>query len=128
MAAVNVKLASTVRTPRAEDYAYTVIWSEEDEAFIGRVAEFRSLAAHGATQEKALREVRKVVELVLDELLESGEKIPEPISKQSFSGKLNLRMPKQLHRRLSLEAEREGISLNQWINAKLSGTHYPDKQ
>ncbi|MBX3296853.1 MAG: toxin-antitoxin system HicB family antitoxin [Acidobacteria bacterium] len=31
-----------------------------------------------------------------------------------------LRMPQQLHRRLSLEAEREGISLNQWINAKLS--------
>lgn len=29
-------------------------------------------------------------------------------------------MPQQLHRRLSLEAEREGISLNQWINAKLS--------
>jgi predicted HicB family RNase H-like nuclease len=30
-------------------------------------------------------------------------------------------MPQQLHRRLSLEAECEGISLNQWINAKLSG-------
>ena len=127
MAAVKFKLASKARAPRAEDYAYTVIWSEEDEAFIGRVAEFRSLAAHGSTQEKALKEVRKVVELVLEELRETGEKIPEPISKQSFSGKLNLRMPKQLHRRLSLEAEREGISLNQWINAKLSGSHYPEK-
>ncbi|HMS08577.1 MAG TPA: toxin-antitoxin system HicB family antitoxin [Pyrinomonadaceae bacterium] len=103
-----------------------MVWSEEDAAFIGRVAEFRSLAVHGSTQEKALKEIRKVVELVIAEMRASGEKIPEPISKRSFSGKLNLRMPQQLHRRLSLEAEREGISLNQWINAKLAGSHYRD--
>lgn len=127
MAKVNFRLASKARVPRAEDYAYAVVWSEEDDVFIGRVTEFRSLAAHGSTQEKALKEIRKVVELVIEELIEAGEKIPEPISKKSFSGKLNLRMPKQLHRRLSLEAAREGISLNQWINAQLSGTHYPEK-
>ncbi|HMS11152.1 MAG TPA: toxin-antitoxin system HicB family antitoxin [Pyrinomonadaceae bacterium] len=122
MVAVKFKTTNKLRTPRAEDYAYSVVWSEEDAAFIGRVAEFGSLAAHGSTQEKALKEIRKVVELVIAEMSESGEKIPEPISKRSFSGKLNLRMPQQLHRRLSLEAEREGISLNQWINAKLAGS------
>jgi predicted HicB family RNase H-like nuclease len=32
--------------------------------------------------------------------------------------KLNLRMPERLHRQLTLEAARQGISLNQLINLK----------
>lgn len=51
----------------ARDLSYTVEWSDKDNAFIGRVVEFPSLAAHGSTQEKALREIRKVVEYVLEE-------------------------------------------------------------
>lgn len=105
---------------RPEDYAYSVMWSEEDGGFVARVAEFASLAAHGSTQEKALREIRKVVEFVIEDIRGAGEQLPEPLSKRRFSGKLNLRMPAHLHRQLSMEAEREGISLNQWINSKLS--------
>ena len=33
--------------PKAEHYLYSVGWSEADEAFVARVAEFPSLAAHG---------------------------------------------------------------------------------
>ena len=104
---------------RADDYLYSVGWSEEDQAFIGRVAEFSLLAAHGPTLEKALREIKLVVQVVLDDLAASGEEIPEPFSKRSYSGKLNLRMPEVLHRRLVLEAAQQGVSLNQWINQKL---------
>ncbi len=46
---------------RTKEYSYTVAWSEKDGAFIGRVAEFPSLAAHARSQEKALREIRNVV-------------------------------------------------------------------
>src|SRR5919205_1792249 len=99
--------------PPAEQYLYSLGWSEEDEAFIARVAEFPSLAAHGETQEQALREIKNVVEFVLKDLDESGEPIPEPFGKRSFSGRLVLRMPEYMHRRLALEALRQGISLNQ---------------
>ena len=105
---------------RAEEYSYTVAWSDEDKAFIGRVAEFPSLAAHGNTQEKALREIRTVVEFVLDELTVEKEPIPEPLGKRRYSGKLNLRMSKELHRRLALESTTQGISLNSLINTKLA--------
>lgn len=105
---------------KSEDYLYSVVWSDDDEAFIGRVLEFPSLAAHGNTPEKALREIRAVVGYALSDLEDSGEAIPEPLRKRSFSGRLNLRMPKQLHRQLVVEAEQEGVSLNQWINAKLA--------
>lgn len=116
-----VKNASkeTEQTLKADQYSYNVAWSEDDRVFIGRVAEFPSLAAHGNTQEKALREIRTVVEYVLEDLKQDGSEIPVPLGKRSFSGKLNLRMPKELHRRLAVESEMQGVSLNALINAKL---------
>ena len=108
-----------LETVRADQYSYTVAWSESDRAFIGRVTEFPSLAAHGSSQQKALREIRTVVDHVLVDLAEGGEPIPVPLAKRSFSGKLNLRMAKDLHRRLALESELQGVSLNALINAKL---------
>ncbi len=107
---------------RADEYTYTVAWSEDDRAFIGRVSEFPSLAAHGSTQEKALREICGVVAFVLDDLTAEKEPIPEPLGKRQYSGKLNLRMSKELHRRLALESTTQGVSLNSLINSKLART------
>ena len=105
---------------KPEDYAYTVMWSEEDQAYIGHVAEFPSLAAHGASQVAALQEITDVVQFVLEDLSESGQEPPPPLSKRSFSGNLRLRMSEHLHRLLVLEAAQQHVSLNQWINLKLS--------
>ncbi len=104
---------------KAEEYLFSVVWSDDDKVFVGRVVEFPSLAAHGNTMEEALKEIREVVGYVLEDLAESGETAPVPLSIRKFSGKLNLRMSKHLHRQLTAEAEREGVSLNQWINTKL---------
>ena len=101
-------------------YTYSVTWSEEDEAFIGRVTEFRSLAAHGATAERALAEVQNVVEEVLEELAENGEPVPRPRGVRNFSGRFNVRMPCELHKRLVEDAEEEGVSLNQLVVTRLA--------
>ncbi|HEY0048964.1 MAG TPA: type II toxin-antitoxin system HicB family antitoxin [Pyrinomonadaceae bacterium] len=108
--------------PKVEQYLYTVGWSDEDEAFVARVAEFPSLAAHGETLEETLKEIKDVVEFVLKDLNESNEPVPEPFGKRSFSGKLVLRMPEYMHRRLALEAMQQGISLNQLLNLKLEAS------
>lgn len=120
MAEQKITLKAESAHYKAEEYLYSVMWSDEDKVFIGRVLEFPSLAAHGDTQEAALKEIRSVVEFVLEDLRESGEEAPLPLSKREFSGKLNLRMSKQLHRQLAAEAERQGVSLNQLINTKLA--------
>jgi len=116
---VNVA-AEKERQHDTRDYLYSVVWSEEDKAFIGRVHEFPSLAAHGSTQAKALDEIRAVVKHAFDDLVESGEEVPEPFNKRSYSGKLNVRLPKYLHRQLAIEAAEEGVSLNQLISTKLA--------
>ncbi|MEH2192567.1 MAG: toxin-antitoxin system HicB family antitoxin [Nostoc sp.] len=46
--------------------------------------------------------------------------MPLASSNDSYSGKLLLRMPKSLHRRLAETSERECISLNQYIVSLLS--------
>lgn len=111
---------SRSRRHSADEYSFSVMWSESDGVFIGRVAEFPSLAAHGSTAEKALREIRNAVKFVIEDLEAGREPVPTPIGKKSYSGKLNVRMSRELHRRLALESQREGVSLNNWINTKLS--------
>ena len=101
-------------------YSYQVAWSPEDEAFVARVLEFPSLAAHGDTQEQALGELRVVVDDIVEDLRASGEPVPAPFAERQFSGKLNLRMPQALHRSLAQQAAREGVSLNQLILFRLS--------
>lgn len=107
---------------RAEDYSYSVAWAEADQCFFGRVTEFPSLSAFAATQIAALQEINEVVGFVLEDMAKAGEAIPEPLSKRQYSGKLNLRVPETLHRKLSLEAARQGVSLDQFIASKLSAT------
>ena len=50
----------------------------------------------------------------------NGEKIPEPIAEKIYSGKLPVRIPPSLHRKLALEAAEENVSLNRYMSQKLA--------
>lgn len=54
---------------------------------------------------------------VLDDLGRAGERVPEPTSSRTYSGKFNLRPGEQLHRRLAAE---QHLSLNQYVVRRLS--------
>ena len=58
----------------------------------------------------------------LEVKLEHGDAVPEPAAsiKGSYSGRFVLRIPKSLHKRLAVEAQKEGVSLNQYTLYKLS--------
>jgi predicted HicB family RNase H-like nuclease len=51
---------------------------------------------------------------------ENGFDVPLPVSAEQYSGKFNVRLPKSLHQRLAIEAEKEGVSLNQYVVYKLA--------
>ena len=52
--------------------------------------------------------------------LENNLPIPVPDVVGNYSGKFVVRLPKTLHQRLAIEAEREGVSLNQLALYKLA--------
>lgn len=70
---------------KPQQYRYTVFWSEPDAAYIGTVAEFPSLSAIADTLEAALREIKVVVEAVLDDMAENNEVPPTPLSITAYA-------------------------------------------
>ena len=62
------------------DLKYEVIlyWSEEDTAFIAEVPELPGCAADGATYEKALQNVERIIQEWIETAREEGRSIPEP--------------------------------------------------
>lgn len=52
--------------------------------------------------------------------MEDKIEIPEPKEKESYSGQFKIRMPKELHRELALQAKANNISMNQYCIYKLS--------
>jgi predicted HicB family RNase H-like nuclease len=72
------------------------------------------------TPEKALRGIRKIVAEVVADMRANGESVPEPISQRRYSGKFMVRVPPEVHRKLTIEAAEEDISLNRLVSSKLS--------
>jgi len=100
-------------------YTYRVMWSEEDEEYVGLCAEFPSLSWLAESPEEALQGIRQVVADVVTDMEANKEPVPEPIAIKQYSGKFIVRVPPALHRRLALEAAESGISLNRLASTKL---------
>ncbi len=86
------------------------------------VRELRGCMTEADSYEEAVRQIRDAMRIWIEDAIESGDPVPVPSDEQEFSGKFSLRLPKSLHRDLVLQAEREGVSLNQYITSVLSRT------
>jgi len=107
--------ASYLRRP----YARVVI-PESDGTYRGEILEFPGCIATGDTPAEALEALEEVAAEWLEAALERGQSIPEPVENNEFSGRLVLRMPKSLHKKAARIAERDGVSLNQFILMSLA--------
>ena len=115
---------STPRPTPAEHYRYSVQWSPANQEFVATVADFPSLSWLDADQFRALEGIQLLVTNTLADLAESGETVPQPLSSRTFSGRLNLRVDPELHRRLAMEALNEGLSINRYAS-RLLGSQEP---
>lgn len=104
---------------KQDRYGYRVIWSEDDNEYLGLCTEFKGLSWLAETQEEALRGIKEVVADVVADMKEAGEKIPEPIALKKFSGKFQIRLLPEQHRNLTFLAAESGVSLNRFACAKL---------
>jgi RNA polymerase sigma-B factor len=75
--------------------------------------------AHGDSVEEAIRGIDAAIEEWIEDALAKGREVPDPRTAASYSGRLMLRMPRSLHAELSGAADREGVSLNQFIATSL---------
>ena len=90
------------------------------EYYVCEILELDGCFICGETIEEVEREIGDVMEGYFELKLEGGFHIPKPVMSNGYSGKFVVRMPTQLHQRLSVEAKREGVSLNQYALYKLA--------
>ena len=96
-------------------YSINIVWSDEDGGYIATVPEFNNLSAFGETYEKALKEAKVAINAYIE--AHKSEKIPLPDFRKvsNYSGQIRLRMPKDLHYKLTAESEKQGVSLNHFM-------------
>jgi len=112
------KRKSVTRT-HADHYTYRIAWSAHDNEYIATVVEFPSLSWCAETRETALSGLTSVVEEILRDMLAEGEEIPKPWDERTFSGKLNLRLGAELHKKVALDAAERQESINSYIVKQL---------
>ena len=115
------------KTMEVKDYMklpYTRLVQEmNDESghyFYGRILELDGCQSTGDTLDELYVNLNEAMEGYIEVKLEHGLAIPAPERTENYSGKFNVRLPKSLHQRLAIEADKEGVSLNQLVLYKLA--------
>ena len=106
------------------DLPYNIVFrhvkDESGEYYFATVQELDGCMSDGETMEEAAANIQEAMEGWIETKLENGFTVPNTFEVNKFSGKFVVRLPKSLHSRLAMEAEKEGVSLNQYALYKLS--------
>lgn len=93
---------------------------EENPGWVARVIELPGCITQGDTFEELGEMIEDAMRGWIGVALEDGIPVPEPAPDEDYSGKFVVRLPRSLHRQLAETAEREGVSLNQFVNVALA--------
>ena len=100
-----------MNTMKHKGYAARIEYSEEDGCFIGHIAGIRDIVGfHG----ESVNELRSAFKEAVDDYLETCEKLGREPQK-TYSGKLMLRIPPEIHAAVAIAAETSGKSINQLV-------------
>ena len=102
------------------NYIIQPIKDESGLYYHAKVLELDGCQSTGETFEEAYNNLKEAMEFWLETKLEAGFEVPLPVGYENYSGKFIVRIPKSLHYKLAIEAQQEGISLNQYALYKLS--------
>lgn len=105
-------------------YPLEVFWSDEDEGFIAEAPDLPGCSAFGADEAEAVREAQDAIAAWIEAAKAAGRGIPDPSKLEpltAYSGKFLVRIGRELHQRLTRDAQNDGLSLNQYALKLLSG-------
>ena len=104
-------------------YTAIVGFSAEDECLVGHIAGINDLIGFHAD---SVEEIRKVFYETVDDYLATCKRIGRDPNK-SYSGKITLRLPPELHAKLAVKAEANDCSLNNWLISALNQSVVAEK-
>jgi len=116
-------MSKTIKMPEEilkKPYSRILIPDEESGTYTAVILEFPGCIAQGDTPQEAYEHLEDAAKDWIEAALDLKQEIPSPSQSLSFGGKVLLRLPKSLHRQSALIAEKEGVSLNQFIVSALA--------
>lgn len=105
-----------------ERYKVLISTIETDDGieFLAEYREFIFCGGSGKTIQEAVDNAKENLEIYMEELIDMGKPIPDPIEEFSYSGKFTVRLSKTLHKKVAESAEREGVSLNAFVTEAIA--------
>ncbi len=105
-----------MKAMRYKGFAARIEYSDEDGCLVGHIAGIKDIVGfHG----ESVAEMRAAFEEAVDDYLalcaETGKRPERP-----YSGRIMLRVPPELHAQVAIQAEANGVSLNQWAMERLA--------
>jgi len=97
-------------------YEAVIEFDEIDQLFFGRVINTRDVISFDG---KTVDELRESFIAVIEEYLEDCKREGKEPDK-AYSGQFNLRISPELHRKISIEAKKQNVSLNTFVEQALS--------
>ena len=102
-----------------EPYARVVI-PDEAGGYYGEILEFPGCFAEGDSVEKAYKHLEGAAESWIEVRLSQGQEVPIPFSNLNYSGTISLRIPRTIHKRAAIMAERDQVSLNSFLTTAIA--------
>lgn len=97
-----------------DKYLKIVEWSEEDQCYVGSCPNLMLGGVHGDDETKVYKELCQTVEEWIEIYQTDGEPLPAATAGKDYSGKFVVRVGKELHKALAVDALRRGESLNSY--------------
>lgn len=101
-------------------YRMEIVEDPSEGGFVVSFPELPGCITCAETIEEAIVNAMDAKKVWLEVALEDGLEISEPSILDNYSGQFKLRIPKSLHKQLSENSKREGISMNQYCLYLLS--------
>lgn len=97
---------------KSDRYLKLVEWSEEDQCYVGTCPGLMLGGVHGDDEARVYRKLCQVVEEWIDIHEQDGTPLPAETASKTYSGRFVLRVGKDLHKTLAIDAMCHGESLN----------------
>ena len=94
----------------SDQYLKIVEWSEEDQCYVGSCPGLMRGGVHGDNEAKVYKELCQAVEEWIELYQKDGEPLPVATAGKEYSGKFVVRVGKELHKTLSVEALQNGFA------------------
>jgi antitoxin HicB len=92
-----------------------VIIPDDEGRYAAKILEFPGCFSEGGSPEEAYANLEEAASNWIQSAVDQGMTIPPPFATQGYSGTVSLRLPKSMHRRAVEHAQRDGVSLNQFL-------------